>query len=120
MQTRARLIHLGRTEYHYLSRVRNMMTADEKLEVAMFNYFDLELTREDAESGSHPGQCDEDVAALRDLRYIRNQLDALDPEKVRRELREYGAWDDEELSDHGANLSRVLWLACGNIVEESP
>jgi hypothetical protein len=47
------------------------------------------------------------------------QLAALDPEKVRDELREYGAWDDDELADHAANLLRVLWLAAGQIRDEN-
>jgi len=41
----------------------------------------------------------------------------LDPLKVREVLRDCGAWDDDELSDHDANLDRLLWIACGDIVE---
>ena len=33
-------------------------------------------------------------------------------------LREYGAWDAEELADHEANARRVLWLACGDVKEK--
>jgi large repetitive protein len=32
-------------------------------------------------------------------------------------LDEYGAWDDKELRDHAQNLQRILWLACGDIVD---
>lgn len=33
-------------------------------------------------------------------------------------LRGYGAWDEEQLKDHDENLTRILWLACGDILEE--
>ena len=49
---------------------------------------------------------------------IKRQLDKLAPATVADELREYGPWEDEDLADHDVNLSRVLWLACCNIIEE--
>lgn len=79
---------------------------------------ELQIAREDAESASHPGPCDADVARLRDVPYIREQLDRLPPALVAECLREYGAWDAEELADHDANLDRLLWIACGDISEE--
>lgn len=79
---------------------------------------ELQIAREDAESASHPGPCDADVARLRDVPYIREQLDRLPPALVAKCLREYGAWDAEELADHDANLDRLLWIACGDISEE--
>ena len=79
---------------------------------------ELQIAREDAESASHPGPCDADVARLRDVPYIREQLDRLPPALVTECLREYGAWDAEELADHDANLDRLLWIACGDISEE--
>ena len=79
---------------------------------------ELQIAREDAESASHPGPCDADVARLRDVPYIREQLDRLPPALVVECLREYGAWDAEELADHDANLDRLLWIACGDISEE--
>lgn len=48
---------------------------------------------------------------------IEKQLNKLDPSLVAKELKEYGAWDSVELSDHSANLSRLLWIACGDIKE---
>ena len=79
---------------------------------------ELQIAREDAESASHPGPCDADVARLRDVPYIREQLDRLPPALVAECLREYGAWDADELADHDANLDRLLWIACGDISEE--
>ena len=37
-----------------------------------------------------------------------------DPEACREMLKGYGAWEDEELEDHNANLERLVWLTgCG-------
>lgn len=79
----------------------------------------LEIKLEDAQSGSHQGRCDEDVAALRRVPYIAAQLEQWSEDDVRAELSEYGAWDDEDLADHETNLDRMLWLACGSVVEEA-
>jgi hypothetical protein len=79
---------------------------------------ELQMDRDDAESVSHPGQCDDDVTRLRDVPYIKEQLDNLSPALVAECLREYGAWDDGELSDHESNLDRLLWIACCDISEE--
>ena len=81
---------------------------------------EIELTMEDAQSVSHPGPCDDDVAALSKVPYVKEQLDAIDPEQLRSELYEYGSWDDDDLSDHDENLLRWLWLAGGQITEEYP
>lgn len=84
-------------------------------------YMDVELTMtfEQAESVSHQGQCDEDVQALMKVPAIRSQLDALNPDSVRKALREYGAWDADELADHETNLSRIVWLAGCDIRENN-
>lgn len=78
---------------------------------------ELQLSVHDAHSGSHSGACDDDIASLRRKPYIARQLDNLDAESLRRELKEYGAWDADELADHDANLSRWLWICCGDIVD---
>lgn len=80
---------------------------------------ELEITLPDAKSASHQGQCDDDVLELSKVPYIAEQLEKIDPKLLADELREYGAWDDEELADHAQNLQRILWLACGDIVEEN-
>jgi hypothetical protein len=46
------------------------------------------------------------------------QLIAVNPVYLREELREYGAWDAEDLANHAANLARLLWLACGDLVDQ--
>jgi len=80
---------------------------------------ELRLRQSDSEAGHHQGDCSQDVQELLELPYIYNQLDALDSDLIAAELREYGCWDDAELSDHSANLERLLWIACGDIQEES-
>lgn len=42
---------------------------------------------------------------------------SVNPERARRCLKGYGAWDAEELADNDANVRRILWLACGNFKE---
>jgi hypothetical protein len=78
---------------------------------------ELQITKSQADSCSHPGQCDQDVADLRLNPAIRRQLQKLSPALVAECLKEYGAWDAVELSDHDQNLDRLLWIACCDIAE---
>ena len=79
----------------------------------------LQLTRIQAATGDHQGQCEEGIAYLRTIPKLRRQLDKIDAETLRDELRTMGAWEDEEMSDHDENLSRILWIACGDINDET-
>ena len=83
--------------------------------MAYFERFVLELPADVVDACSHSGSVDDDVAyaLLRDD--VSTELDRIDPEDLRAELAEYGAWDDEELSDHERNRARILWIAAGNI-----
>lgn len=85
---------------------------------ATFNRFEIRLTRAQALACSHPGPCDADVTALARLPGIVKQLDDIGPEKIRAELKEYGAWDQTELADDAANRERIIWIAAGNIRDE--
>lgn len=84
---------------------------------------ELALTMDDAQHGHHSGQCDAGIADLMSVDYIREQLAAI-PEDVAREVaaecgrNDYGR-GPEDMSDHQANLAYVLWMACGDIVEEA-
>ena len=80
---------------------------------------EIEMTMAQAQSASHQGQCDDDVMALSNNRKIRRQLERITPEVLRKELAEYGAWDEQELANHSQNLQRILWIAAGDIVENS-
>lgn len=78
---------------------------------------ELNITKAQAKKGSHQGQCDVDIEQLTQVPAIRRQIDKLNKSEVIEELKEYGAWEDSELTNHVVNLSRLLWIACGDIVE---
>lgn len=86
---------------------------------ATFERFYFLITDEDALSGSVPGQdATEAVKALLQTPFISEQIDSIPADDIKAELSEYGAWDDDELSDTEQNKIRILWIACGNIREE--
>jgi hypothetical protein len=89
--------------------------ADDKMVWATFNLFEFELKLSDAEDMSQSGPVDAIVADYLNEPYIKQQLDAIPADKIRAELKEYGAWDAEELSDDEQNRARILWIASGNI-----
>lgn len=78
---------------------------------------ELNIPRGLASIGYHSGSCDSDIAELMEMDSIKAQLSGIPPQVLSEELREYGAWDDLELSHHGDNLARILWLACGDLVD---
>lgn len=79
---------------------------------------ELSVTAKDAESCSIGG-CDNQpmVEALLKKPYIKRQVESWDKEALNKELREYGVWDDAERQDHNQNICRMVWIACGDIVE---
>ena len=79
---------------------------------------ELQMSLSEAQSASHQGKCDDDVMALSKEPHIAAQLAEINPVILVDVLREYGAWDDEELADHEQNLQRLLWSLAGDIVEE--
>lgn len=82
---------------------------------------ELNITKAQAAQGSHPGSCDADITALRQVPSIRRQLNKLSAAIVGETLAYYGAWSIWELGDenHEENLDRLLWIACGDISEEA-
>ena len=82
---------------------------------AGFNGFELVIPTQAVGDCSHSGACDSDVAFWQS-RIARPET--CTPEKLAAELKEYGAWDAEELADDAANWNRIVWLACGNIKDE--
>lgn len=80
---------------------------------------EIQMTLAQAQSASHQGRCDDDVTALMGEPKIARQLAKIPADILRDELREYGAWEDDELTDHDTNLLRILWIAAGDIVEET-
>ena len=85
---------------------------------AYFDRFQLKITKEQALSGSHQGRCDDDIKALLTVPQIRNQFNKIKPDDIKAELKEYGAWDDDKLTDVEQNKARILWIACVNIRED--
>lgn len=80
---------------------------------------ELQMTIEQAESASHSGDCDEDTRDLSKVPAIAEQLAKIDSAVLTAELKEWGAWDTEELADHSQNLRRILWLAACDITEQN-
>lgn len=73
-----------------------------------------------AHIGSRPGKCDDDIRwIMHNEPKVMRQLRKVDPELLKAELDEFGCWSEEELRDHQVNLERLLWVACGDIVEEA-
>ena len=79
---------------------------------------ELAIPREVMELCSQSGDMTKNVQdSLANNELIKSQYNALSEERVRYDLREYGAWSDDELSNHQDNLERLLWLACCDISE---
>ena len=78
---------------------------------------EIEITKKQAIKGYHSGQCDQDIAELRQIPAIKRQLARINKAVLIDELKHWGAWAEEELQDHDENLDRFLWLACADIVE---
>lgn len=92
----------------------------EKMKTAFFEGFSIDMTLEQALNASHPGPCDADVEALIAHESIRLQLDHISDEALKAELSEFGAWDEDQLSNREENEARIVWIAAGNITEEYP
>ena len=96
-----------------------MQHTREQIMHAMFERFELELTLKQAMSVSTPGQdaLENVEIVLQDSKVIA-QLNAIGPSSLRDELKEYGAWNDDELTDDESNRERIVWIAGCNIREE--
>lgn len=84
---------------------------------ASFNHFEIEMTKRQAESVSHPGPCDADVEILLQDRKIKRQLKKIPDDKLRMELKEYGI-DPENLQTRHDLEMYIIWIAGGNIMDE--
>ncbi len=84
---------------------------------ASFNRFEIKMTLAQAKDMSHSGSCDDDVAFYLKTPAIARQLAKINPADIGAELKEYGAWDADELADHEQNLQRLLWLAAVDMAE---
>lgn len=78
---------------------------------------EIQMTLAMARSAGHAGSCDAGVDVLIAHPRMAPRLAALNPAHVRDELDGYGCWGDDELSDHAANLRRLVWIAANDLVE---
>jgi hypothetical protein len=87
--------------------------------LAPFNYIttDLNITKAVAKECSQSGDNSYNVEYYINLPYYKKQLSKIDKDELVKELNDYGAWEDEELTDHNENLKRIFWIKCGDIVE---
>ena len=86
----------------------------DKTYYATFERFEIEMTGNAALDCSHSGDCAEDVEYhAPNIKRPENCT----PERLAAELKEYGAWDAEELADDAKNWHRIVWIAAGNIAE---
>ena len=78
---------------------------------------ELWMSLEQAQSVSHPGECDKDVKFLSDTSNIKAQIAEIDSDVLKDVLSQYGCWDDEQLKDTYQNIQRLLWIAGGDIAD---
>ena len=89
---------------------------------ASFNRFELRIPGQCAVDCSHSGDCEADVQAWAPRITAQVAADAFlsspTPEKIREELKDYGAWDEDELADDERNWIRLVWIAACNITDD--
>jgi hypothetical protein len=85
------------------------------MQTESFNCVKVTMDVQTARNCSHAGPCDTDVVQALEDGDIR--IDGT-PDDIRRELKEYGAWDAEELANDEQNLQRIAWIAAGNIADQ--
>ena len=64
----------------------------------------------------HQGECEHDVKWWIDSGEV--DFSNFPDDKIREELSEYGAWEDDELQDVSKNRERILWIAAENAQDE--
>lgn len=85
-----------------------------------FNYINsIDIAEDLAAWTDHPGDCEKDLVRLMQVEEVKTELAKIDKGKLKQELKEYGAWTNEELSNHNDNLMRILWISCCNINEKN-
>lgn len=85
---------------------------------AYFDRFVIRVTRKQAESAYHRGDCEDDVKALvRGSKALRGQLVKISDDDLIDELANQGISRDE-MGDREWMENMVVWVACGNIIDE--
>lgn len=89
-----------------------------KLKYARFNYINcIGLTKKDYLNCSKSGNVENEAKEVVKKRYIQNRFKNIDSTQLAKELKEYGAWNSEELKDNEANKERIIWIASCDIKE---
>ena len=78
------------------------------MQTAEFNRFSIALPAAAVDDMNAPAQSADDAVAYWAPRIDRQ---GISPDAIRAELREYGAWYDQELADDDENWRRLLWVA---------
>lgn len=81
-------------------------------QTAHFSQFSIELRDEAVIDCSRPGNADEAVAYWA---VMTTRNDDVTPERLAAELKDHGAWSDDELADDWGNWKRIIWIAAGNL-----
>jgi hypothetical protein len=86
--------------------------------ITYFERFEIKMTLNQAKSVSHQGACDDDVKELLKNKKYLSQFKKIRLSDIAAELREYGAWNEEELNNVVDNQQRITWIAGWQIVED--
>lgn len=74
------------------------------------NYLELEVPTFIVDLVPISGRADEAIDSIVSDTKVKPYLNNIDKEALRNELKEYGAWTNEELQDHQENIKRYLWI----------
>lgn len=82
------------------------------------NYLELEVPEFIVDVVPISGRADEAIDSIVSDDTVKPYLSNIDEESLRIELKEYGAWTNEELQDHQENIKRYLWIKILDYREE--
>lgn len=85
---------------------------------AHFERFTIEMKEEDALYVSQQGDMTENAREAVVEPYIREQLNKISEDDLVAELKECGAWGENDLKDGYENELRIIWIAGGSIRDE--
>lgn len=108
---------IKRTSYYINNKIvhgrelfLNKYKEDLKTIILGGNYLELEVPREFLELIPEMGDAQDSLDAILDNTSYLKYLSHIDAQKLRLELEDYGAWDEQELGDHTENIKRFLWV----------
>lgn len=88
-----------------------------RMECAVYDYLTLHMRLDDADILASPGNHTNDAKEIVKKPYIQAQFRNLDPNAIRLHLKNFGAWDSEQLKDDYENQLRLVWTAGCDIIE---